>query len=143
VSSGIPIIRLRDVLLVAIQVDPTDQVLRAMREELAHEIERIDIRGVVVEVSGIGCFDSFIAMSIRDTAQMARLMGATTVVAGLDPGIAITLVELGMTLDRVLTARDLESALALLSARHEDEDDEALSLDDADARDELLLRFPA
>lgn len=113
-ASGVPIIRLRDVLLVPIQVDPSDDVLRALREELAREIEKASVRGVVLEVSGVGTFDSFIAKSIRDTAQMARLMGATTVVAGLDPGIAITLVEMGMTLSGVSTARDLEGALAML-----------------------------
>ena len=115
-ASGVPIIRLRDVLLVAIQVDPSDDVLRTLRDELAREIEKASVRGVVLEVSGIGTFDSFIAKSIRDTAQMARLMGATTVVAGLDPGIAITLVEMGMTLAGVATARDLEGALAMLGA---------------------------
>jgi rsbT antagonist protein RsbS len=115
-ASGIPLIRLRDVLLVAIQVDPSDDVLRSLRDEVAREIERADVRGVVVEVSGVGTFDSFIARSLRDTAQMARLMGAQTVVAGLDPAVAITLVEMGMTLTGVQTARDLDAALAMLAA---------------------------
>ena len=126
--SGAPIIRLRDVILVAIQVDPTDDMLRALRDELAHEIERASTRGVVIEVSGIGTFDSFIARSIRDTAHMARLMGASTVVAGLDPGIAITLVEMGLTLTGVATARDLEGALASLTPRSRAHED--VSLDD-------------
>jgi rsbT antagonist protein RsbS len=129
-GSGVPIIRLRDVLLVPIQVDPSDEVLRSLRDELAREIEKASVRGVVMEVSGVGTFDSFIAKSIRDTAQMARLMGAKTVVAGLDPGIAITLVEMGMTLSGVSTARDLEGALVLLRDTVRPAGDDDAPLDD-------------
>src|SRR5262245_10577714 len=108
-ANGIPVIRIRDMLLVAFQVDPSDEMLLSLRDELAGKIERLDVRSVVIEVSGVATFDSFIARAIRDTSQTARLMGAKTIVAGLDPGIAITLIEMGMSLDGVETARDLES----------------------------------
>lgn len=116
-ASSIPIIRLHGVLLVAIQVELSDRLVRELRSDLGREIQRGEVRGVVLELSGVDTFDTYIARSIRDIAQMARLMGVRTVVTGLDPGIAVTLVEMGMLLEGVPTTLDLESALDMLTDR--------------------------
>ncbi|MBC7173435.1 MAG: STAS domain-containing protein [Polyangiaceae bacterium] len=112
--ASIPIIRVHEVLLVAIQVELSDRLVKELRADLGREIQRGVVRGVVLELSGVDTFDTYIARSIRDMSQMARLMGVKTVVTGLDPGIAITLVEMGVPLDGVSTTLDLESALAML-----------------------------
>jgi len=116
-ASAIPIIRLHGVLLVTIQVELSDRLVRELRSDLGREIQQGDVRGVVLELSGVDTFDTYIARSIRDIAQIARLMGVKTIVTGLDPGIAVTLVEMGMHLEGVPTTLDLESALAMLTAR--------------------------
>jgi len=113
----IPIIRLKGVLLVAIQVELSDRLVKELRVDLGREIQRGDVHGVVLELSGVDTFDTYIARSIRDMAQMASLMGAKTIVTGLDPGIAVTLVEMGMLLEGVPTTLSLESALAMLARR--------------------------
>lgn len=135
-AGTIPIIRLRGVLLVAIQVELSDRLVRELRSDLGRELQRGEVRGVVLELSGVDTFDTYIARSIRDIAQMARLMGVKTVVTGLDAGIAITLVEMGMHLEGVPTTLTLEAALDMLTRRTRpgrsarDEDD-ALVLGDA------------
>jgi rsbT antagonist protein RsbS len=132
-AGTIPIIRLRGVLLVAIQVELSDRLVRDLRSDLGRELLRGDVRGVVLELSGVDTFDTYIARSIRDMAQMARLMGFRTVVTGLDAGIAITLVEMGMHLEGVPTTLTLESALDLLASKQTSSSDE----------DDLLFRGDA
>ncbi|UJR84564.1 STAS domain-containing protein [Sandaracinus amylolyticus] len=121
-AGTIPIIRLQGVLLVAIQVELGDRLVRELRSDLGREIQRGDVRGVILELSGVDTFDTYIARSIRDMAQMASLMGARTVITGLDPGIAVTLVEMGMLLEGVPTTLSLEDALAMLSPRRRGDD---------------------
>lgn len=140
-ATSIPIIRLRDVLLVAIQVELSDRLVQEVRRDLASAIERSEVSFVVIEVSGVDTFDSYIARSIRDMSHMAKLMGVTTVVAGLDPGVAITLVEMGMELTGVPTVLDLESALNLVERsrpRRVVSDDDLLADAPSDFDDELL-----
>lgn len=112
---AIPIIRLYDNLIVSIQVDLSDRLVLDLKDDLAQEIRRTDVTGVVIEVSGVDVFDSFIARAIRDVAHIARLMGARTVLAGLDASMATTLVEMGMTMEGVQTALSMEAALELLA----------------------------
>jgi rsbT antagonist protein RsbS len=140
-ATSIPIIRLRDVLLVAIQVELSDRLVQEVRRDLASAIERTEVSFVVIEVSGVDTFDSYIARSIRDMSHMAKLMGVTTVVAGLDPGVAITLVEMGMELTGVPTVLDLESALDLVERsrpRHAVSDDDLLGFSPSNSDDDLL-----
>lgn len=113
-SGAIPIIRLRGVLLVAIQVELSDRLVKDLQNDLGREIQRDGVRAVVLELSGVDTFDTYIARKIRDMSQMAKLMGVQTIVAGLDPAIAITLVEMGMSFEGVPMTLDLEGALALL-----------------------------
>jgi rsbT antagonist protein RsbS len=131
VARAIPIIRLHGTLLVSIQVALSDRLILELKDDLAHEIRAYDAHGLVVEVSGVDLFDSFIAASIQALSNMARLMGVRTILAGLNAGMAITLVEMGMHLDDVETALDLESALDRLGERSDGARAEAQLQDEA------------
>lgn len=110
----IPIIQLNQNLLVSIQIELHDAVVLELKENLAEEILRKQVSGLIIELSGMDSFDSYIACAIRDIAHMGRLMGVRTVVAGFDAAIATTLVEMGIRMDGVDTAVSLEAALDLL-----------------------------
>jgi rsbT antagonist protein RsbS len=113
----IPIIKLRDVLIVSIQVSLSDAVVVQLKDDITNKIEHSEARGLVIDVSGIDLMDSYISRAIRDIGLVARLMGVRTVISGLDPMIAMTLVEMGLELKGVRTALDLESALDILRLR--------------------------
>ncbi len=116
-SRTIPIIRLHDTLIVSIQRELSDELVRELKDDVAQEIRTHDVSGLVIEVSGVDIFDSYIARSIRDIAQIAGLLGVRTVLAGLDPGMAITLVEMGMAMRGVSTALNLGDAVEMLGCR--------------------------
>ena len=110
----IPIIKLRDVLIVSIQVALSDHLVMQLKDDITSKIDHTEARGLVIDVSGIDVMDSYISRTIRDIGLVARMMGVMTVISGLDPMIAMTLVEMGLELKGVRTALDLESALDLL-----------------------------
>ena len=114
-SRAIPIIRLHDTLIVSIQIELSDAVVLGLRDDLGVEIAKRKARGLVIEASGIDVFDSFIARTVRDIGKLASLMGVRTILAGLDASMAITLVEMGMYMDGVETAMNLEAALDRLA----------------------------
>ncbi len=143
-AAAIPIIRLYGVLLVAIQVELSDTLVKSLRSDLGSKIQRGGVRGVILELSGVDTFDTYIARSLRDIAQIARLMGVRTVITGLDPAIAITLVEMGMQLEGVATTVSLEDALDLLlpyglGRRPQRARDDELLLDEPDQSDDGLF----
>jgi rsbT antagonist protein RsbS len=113
----IPIIKLYDNLIVSIQVSLSDQLVIQLKEDVTDEIERTGARGLVVDVSGIDVMDSYISRAIRDIGLMAQLMGVHTVISGMDPMIAMTLVEMGLDLKGVYSALNLESALELMERK--------------------------
>jgi rsbT antagonist protein RsbS len=134
----IPIIRFYGNLLVSIQMELSDALILELKDDLTREIRATDVHGVVIEISGLDVFDSFVARSIQDLAQLARLMGVQTVVAGVNAGMAITLIEMGMELRGVYTALNLEAALERLAALRKDAaEGEAVFVDGVD--DELAL----
>jgi len=114
-SRTIPIIKLYDIILVSIQIELSDNLVIQLRDDITEEIRNTGANGLIIEVSGIDILDSFIARSIRDIAQIAKLMGVHTILVGLDPDMAITLVEMGLTLSGVSTALNLESAIEKFS----------------------------
>jgi rsbT antagonist protein RsbS len=116
---AIPIIRLEDLLIVSIQIALSDQLVAALKDDIAEVLATQVAHGLVIEVSGVDVFDSYIAASVRDIAEVARFMGVETIVAGLDAGMAITLVEMGMTMTGVRTALDLDVAVRDLRAASE------------------------
>ncbi len=109
----VPIIKLYRTLIVSIQTEVDDDLAEELKDEVAHEARIQDVDALIVEVSGIDVFDSYIAKTVRDLAQICQLLGARTVLVGLDPGMAITLTEMGMEMTGIETALNLEQALEL------------------------------
>ena len=110
----VPIIRLGDVLIASVQEDLTDHDAARLQEELNGLLERTGARGVLLDVSVLQIIDSFLGRLLHDIATGARLLGARTVVVGIQPAVAITLVELGLELKGVRTALNAERGLVLL-----------------------------
>ena len=110
----IPILKMGDLLLVSIQVDMHDQLALALQDDLTDKIAKTGARGVLIDISAVEVVDSFIGRMIANIAGMARILDARTVLVGMQPAVAITLVELGLTLPGVRTALDVERGMALL-----------------------------
>ena len=112
----IPILRMGEFLLVTIQVDMHDQMALALQDDLTAKIEKTGAKGVLLDISALDMVDSFIGRMISNISSLARILSASTVVVGMQPAVAITLVELGLNLPGVLTALDAERGMALLRA---------------------------
>jgi rsbT antagonist protein RsbS len=110
----VPILKQGDVLIASIQAALTDRDLTELREELADRVGRFRMKGVIVDVTALDVLDSFASRTIRGIAYITKLRGAETVVVGIQPEVAFSMVQLGLTLDDVATALDLEEGLALL-----------------------------
>ena len=110
----IPILRMGDLLLVTIQVDMHDRLAMTLQDDLTERIVRDNAKGVLIDISALDLVDSFIGRMISNTAAMARVLDAQTVVVGMQPAVAITLVELGLELRGVHTALTVEKGLARL-----------------------------
>jgi rsbT antagonist protein RsbS len=110
----IPILRMGDLLLVTIQVDMHDRLAMTLQDDLTERIVRDRAKGVLIDISALDLVDSFIGRMISNTAAMARVLDAQTVVVGMQPAVAITLVELGLTLHGVKTALNVEKGMTLL-----------------------------
>ncbi len=116
-SGAVPILRVAGILLVSIQVDLGDTVAEALQEDILQAISRTASTGLVIDVTGLEVVDSFVARVLVDTARMARLMGTETVIAGLRPEVAATLVRMGFDVSDVRAALDIDSGLVLLGCR--------------------------
>ena len=112
----IPILRMGEYLLVTIQVDMHDQLALTLQDDLTAAIQRTGAKGVLIDISSLDMVDSFIGRMIANIAQMSRILDAQTVVTGMRPAVAITLVELGMSLTGVRTALTVERGMDLLRA---------------------------
>jgi rsbT antagonist protein RsbS len=110
----IPILRMGAFLLVTIQVDMHDQLALTLQDDLTSAIAKFDSRGVLIDISSLEIVDSFIGRMLANTAAMSRVLDAHTVLVGMQPAVAITLVELGMSLPGVRTALNVESGMDLL-----------------------------
>jgi rsbT antagonist protein RsbS len=110
----IPILKVGRVLVVPIQVDMDDQTVLLLQERILTELERTGSRGVLIDISLLEMVDSFIGRMLSDIAAMARIMDARTVVVGMQPAVAITLVELGLELKGVDTVLNVDEGIKLL-----------------------------
>ena len=112
----IPILQMGEFLLVTIQVDMHDRLALQLQDDLTERISRTGARGVLIDISSLDVVDSFIGRMIADIAAMSRILDAETVLTGMQPAVAITLVELGLSLPGVRTALTVERGMALLRA---------------------------
>ena len=110
----IPILRMGDFLLVTIQVDMYDQLAMTLQDDLTSAISKTSARGVLIDISSLEMVDSFIGRMLANISSMSRVLDAETVVVGMQPAVAITLVELGMSLTGVKTALNVEKGMILL-----------------------------
>jgi len=122
----IPILKMGDCLLVTIQVDMHDELAMSLQEDLTAQIARHASRGVLIDISSLEIVDSFIGRMLANIAAMSRVLDAQTVLTGMQPAVAITLVELGMSLPGIRTALNVERGMALLREfmRHDTESEE-------------------
>ena len=111
----IPILKMGHSLLVSIQVDMHDRLALGLQDDLTQKIVATRARGVLIDISSLEVVDSFIGRMLANIAAMARILDAQTVVVGMRPAVAITLVELGLSLPGILTARNVEMGMALLA----------------------------
>ncbi|HYD98883.1 MAG TPA: STAS domain-containing protein [Alphaproteobacteria bacterium] len=116
----IPILKLGNCLLVTIQVDMHDQLVMTLQDDLTAAIVKHRARGVIIDISSLELVDSFIGRMLANIAGMSRILDAETVVVGMQPAVAITLVELGLTLNDVRTALNVERGMALIRDALED-----------------------
>jgi len=113
-----PILRQGNVLIASVQESLTDTDLVLLRDDLASGVRRYRSTGVIIDVTLLDVMDSFAARMLRGIAQMTKLLGAQSVIVGIQPDVAFAMVQLGLTLDNATTALDLEDGLALLG-RHD------------------------
>ncbi len=126
--ANIPILQIENFLIASIQVELHDRQAVQFKDDLLQSIYRTNAKGILLDMTALQVVDSFIARIIGDAAEMANLMGAKVVVTGLQPPVAITLIELGIEMKGIVTALNLEKGLRLLrkiTEYNEDEEDHA------------------
>ena len=126
----IPILKMGEFLLVTIQVDMHDRLATALEEDLTAKIVTHGAKGVLIDISALEMVDSFIGRMFDNIAAVSRILDAETVVVGMRPAVAITLVELGLSLPGVKTALNVERGFELISRRLADEEVEIVDADD-------------
>ncbi|SDG21382.1 rsbT antagonist protein RsbS [Dyadobacter soli] len=119
----IPILKMGKFLLVTIQVDLYDRLALTLEEDLIQMVHKTGARGVLIDISALSIVDSFMGKIIGNIAAMSSILDAETVVVGMQPAVAITLIELGLPLSGVHTALNVERGMALLAARMPEETD--------------------
>jgi rsbT antagonist protein RsbS len=110
----VPILKQEDFLIASIQGELSDAELLALRDQLVGKVREYRSRGVLIDVTVLDIMDSFAARTLRSIANMTRLLGAVTVVVGIQPDVAISMVQLGLTLEGSILAMDLEDGLSIL-----------------------------
>ncbi|MGC5011499.1 STAS domain-containing protein [Streptosporangium sp. DT93] len=111
----VPILKLGDILIVSIQIDLQDLSVLALQEDLSERVVETGARGVIIDITAVEIVDSFIGRMLATIAAISRMLDAETIVVGMRPAVAITLVELGLSLGGVRTALNLEKGVALLN----------------------------
>ena len=120
----VPILKQGAYLIATVQSALTDEDLRQLRDTLVLQVSKVRARGVIVDVTALDVIDSFATRTLRDVAYMIRLRGAATVIVGIQPEVAFSMVKLGLTLEGVATSLDLEEGLAYLDRKGKSHDQE-------------------
>jgi rsbT antagonist protein RsbS len=128
----IPILQMGKFLLVTIQVDMHDRLALTLQDDLTNKIVKAGARGVLIDISSLEVVDSFIGRMIGNIASMSRVLDAQTVVVGMQPAVAITLVELGLSLVGVRTALNVERGMTMLQKQIEEDRDDGEETQDVD-----------
>src|SRR5215470_14641652 len=123
-SGPIPILRIGPTLLATIQIELHDTVVDSFQTDVLEEIERTGARGLIVDISALETVDSYVARMLANTGKMAKLMGTETVIVGMQPAVAATLVRMGYLMEGIDTALSLEEGLALQASRSKVSDGE-------------------
>ncbi|MFH6991192.1 STAS domain-containing protein [Flavobacterium sp. FlaQc-48] len=126
----IPILKMGDFLLVTIQVDLYDQLAENLESDLINTISKHSSKGVLIDISAVSIIDSFMGRILGNIAVMSKIMDAQTVVVGMQPAVAITLVELGLSLNGVISALNVERGMDLLRSKMHTSDNEEQDYDD-------------
>ncbi|MFF9044275.1 STAS domain-containing protein [Streptomyces parvulus] len=113
-TDRVPVLKIGEILLVSIQIDLEDEMVLDLQEDLSQKIVSAGAKGVVIDISALEIVDSFVGRMLATIASISRMLGAETVVVGMRPAVAMTLVELGLSLQGVRTALNLERGLKLL-----------------------------
>lgn len=132
----IPILRMGSFLLVTIQVDLYDRLALTLEADLVQMVNKTGAKGVLIDISAVSIVDSFMGRIIGNIASMSKILDSETVVVGMQPAVAITLIELGLPLKGVHTALDVERGMKLLKSMINDDDD---SGDDQDIEEDDLI----
>jgi rsbT antagonist protein RsbS len=131
----IPILKMGHFLLVTIQIDLYDRLALNLEADLVQMISKTGAKGVLIDISAVSIIDSFMGRIINNIASMGKILDAITVVVGMQPAVAITLVELGLPLQGVLTALNVEKGMELLTSKITIEEPQ----DDAEDNDSILI----
>lgn len=113
-TDRVPVLKIGEILLVSIQTDLEDQMVLDLQEDLSNRIVATGAKGVIIDISALEIVDSFVGRMLATNASISRILGAETIVVGMRPAVAMTLVELGLSLSGVRTALNLERGLKLL-----------------------------
>ena len=114
-NGNISVIKIRDILLVTVPSDPDDCTVSELQEQVLSSMERHSAKGLILDISTVETIDSFFARTVSETVKMVALMGGLTVLSGMRACVAITTTQLGLPLDKTLTALDVDRAMELLS----------------------------
>jgi rsbT antagonist protein RsbS len=129
----VPILKIGEILLISIQVDLEDQTAIALQEDIADRIVSTGTHGVVIDITGLDIVDSFVGRMLSSIAAISRVLDAETVVVGMRPAVAITLVELGLSLNGVRTALNVERGMRILAEANAGRGLRTVDVDDEDA----------
>jgi rsbT antagonist protein RsbS len=114
-NSSISVIRIRELLMVTMPSDPDDATISTLQEKVLGAMEQHEAKGVVLDISSVETLDSFFARTVTETAQMVSLMGGRTIIAGMQPAVAVTATQIGLNLGKIETALNIDRALDLVS----------------------------
>ena len=113
--SELSVVKVYDIFLVTVPADPDDETISLLQNRVLKAMETYEAKGLILDISTVLTFDSFFARTIVETAQMFKLMGGRTIIAGMQPDVAITATQLGLTLGNIQTALDIDRALKILA----------------------------